>query len=167
MLLQYLLHFLCQYNCTTPSSSSSLGPVANASDILQPWRLIVLPYPPLLFLRRPHFCRQVPHTHNDARDPSSERQNCVGDKVLVILPKWRLPHNLGIFYVPQIYDMGLTALLPLRRKACWGFFCPEKSWRLRLGLKPRTRVLKGSTLPLNHWSRVQLLKCKYFQFSQF
>ena len=26
--------------------------------------------------------------------------------------------NLGIFCMPQIYDMGPTALLPLRRKAC-------------------------------------------------
>jgi len=25
----------------------------------------------------------------------------------------------------QIYDMGLTALLPLWRKACWGFFRPK------------------------------------------
>jgi len=24
--------------------------------------------------------------------------------------------------MPQIYDMGPTAFLPLRRKACWGFF---------------------------------------------
>jgi hypothetical protein len=29
--------------------------------------------------------------------------------------------------MPQIYDMGLLALLPLRRKARWGFFRPEKS----------------------------------------
>jgi hypothetical protein len=29
--------------------------------------------------------------------------------------------HLGIFYMPQIYDMGPTALLPLRRKACWEF----------------------------------------------
>jgi len=28
------------------------------------------------------------------------------------LPKWRLPRHLGIFYMPQIYDMGPTALLP-------------------------------------------------------
>ena len=27
--------------------------------------------------------------------------------------------------MPQIYDMGPTALLPLRRKACWGFFRPK------------------------------------------
>ena len=27
--------------------------------------------------------------------------------------------------MPQIYDMGPTALLPLRKKACWGFFGPK------------------------------------------
>ena len=32
--------------------------------------------------------------------------------------------NTG-FYMPQIYDMGPTALLPLRRKACCGFFRPK------------------------------------------
>jgi hypothetical protein len=26
--------------------------------------------------------------------------------------------NVGIFYMPQSYDMGQTALLPLRMKAC-------------------------------------------------
>jgi len=62
-----------------------------------------------------------------------------------------------LFYVPQIYDMGLMALLPLRRKAYWGFFCPEKSWRLWPGLNPRTRVLRGSTLTLDHRSRFQSL----------
>jgi len=44
---------------------------------------------------------------------------------VVILPKFQLQLNLGIFYVPQIYNMGPTALLPLRRKACWGFFRPK------------------------------------------
>jgi hypothetical protein len=34
---------------------------------------------------------------------------------------------LGIFYMPQIYDMGQTALLHLRRKSFCGFFRPEKS----------------------------------------
>jgi len=50
--------------------------------------------------------------------------------------------HLGIFYMPQICDMGPMALLPLWRKACWGFFHPEKSWRLRPGLNPQTWVLK-------------------------
>ena len=58
--------------------------------------------------------------------------------------------------MPQICDMGPTALLPLWRKVCWGFFCPEKSWRLRPGLNPRTWVLKGSTLPLDHRSHYHI-----------
>jgi len=53
-------------------------------------------------------------------------EGCGWECCPVILPKWRLPHHLGIFYMPQIYDMGPTALPPLRRKACWGFFRPEK-----------------------------------------
>jgi len=55
--------------------------------------------------------------------------------------------------MPQICDMGPMALLPLRRKARWGFFRPEKSWRPRLGLNQWTWVLKGSTLLLDHRSR--------------
>jgi hypothetical protein len=29
--------------------------------------------------------------------------------------------------MPQICDMGQTALLPFRRKACWGIFRPKNS----------------------------------------
>ena len=54
--------------------------------------------------------------------------------------------------MPQIYDMGPTALLPLRRKACWGFFFALKIQRLWPGLNPQTWVLKASTLPLDHRS---------------
>src|SRR5215468_4707289 len=48
--------------------------------------------------------------------------------------------------MPQICDMGQTALLPFRRKACLGFFSPEKIPRLRPGLNPRTWVPEASTL---------------------
>jgi len=72
--------------------------------------------------------------------------------------------HLGIFYMPQICDMGLTALLPLRRKVCWGFFRPEKCWHLRLGLNPRTWVLKGSTLTLDHRSRFPVLLLSQFMW---
>jgi len=80
--------------------------------------LLYYPIPPL-FLDIPTSAARCLHIRNDARDPSSERWNCVGEKVPVILPKWWLPRHLGIFYMPQIYDMGPTALLPLQRKACW------------------------------------------------
>jgi hypothetical protein len=39
----------------------------------------------------------------------------------------RFLRHLGIFYMLQICDVGQTALLPLRRKARWGSFPPEKS----------------------------------------
>jgi hypothetical protein len=54
--------------------------------------------------------------------------------------------HLGIFYMPQICDMGPTALLPLRRKACLRIFPLLKIRRLRPGLNPRTWVPEASTL---------------------
>jgi len=59
--------------------SSSVGPIANAMDVLQPIGLIVLtlsPPPVWTFQRSPPGTSHVP---NDARDPSSERWNCVGE----------------------------------------------------------------------------------------
>jgi hypothetical protein len=46
-----------------------------------------------------------------------------------------------------------TALFPLRRKACWGFFFALKIRRLRPGANPRTWVPKAGTLPLDHRRR--------------
>ena len=74
------------------------------------------------------------HVRNYARYPSSERWNYGRERLSgnfaymasLFAPLW-------IFYMPQIYDMGPTALLPLRRKACCGFF-----FSLRPGLNPRT-----------------------------
>jgi hypothetical protein len=54
--------------------------------------------------------------------------------------------HLRIFYMTQICDMGQTALLPFRRKACWGFFSPEKSRRFRPGANPRSWVPDASML---------------------
>jgi len=48
--------------------------------------------------------------------------------------------------------MGQTALRPLRKKACWGFF-RSKFRRLPPGANPWTWVPKASTLPLDHRSR--------------
>ena len=121
------------------------------------WAYCATLVPPRDF-RRSHFRCQAPPRLYDVRDPSSKRWNCGQECWPVILPKCWLPlYILGIFYMPQICDMGLTALLHLQRKACWGFFRPEKSWRLRPGLNPRTWVLKGSMLPLDHWSRFSCL----------
>jgi len=76
-----------------------------------------LPLLPPAF-RRSHFRHQVSPRRHDMIDPSGGRWNCGRECCPVILPKCRLPRHLGILYMPQIYDMGPTALLPLRRKAC-------------------------------------------------
>jgi hypothetical protein len=48
--------------------------------------------------------------------------------------------------MPQSCDMGQMALLPLRRKARWGFFFARKIRLLRQGLSPRTWVPEASML---------------------
>jgi hypothetical protein len=65
---------------------------------------------------------------------------------------WRLPGHFWVLLHAVKDDIGQTALLPLRRKACWGFFA-RKIRRLRPGLNPRTWVPKASTLSLDHRSR--------------
>ena len=57
--------------------------------------------------------------------------------------------------MPQIYDIGPTALLPPQPpegRRAKDFFA-QKIRRLRTGLNPLTWVLKASTLPLDHRSR--------------
>ena len=53
-----LLESWCMYPSSSSSSSSSVGPVANSTDVLQPSRLIVLTLSPRLF-GRSHVRRQV------------------------------------------------------------------------------------------------------------
>jgi hypothetical protein len=67
----------------------------------------------------PTFAARCLHVRNDARDPISEkwyygRERLSGNFAYMA----SLFTPLGIFYMPQTYDMGPTALLPLRRKAC-------------------------------------------------
>ena len=90
-------------------------------------------FPPLF--RCSHFSPPGASTYATTWEiPNGGSGNCGRECCPVILPKWWLPYHLGIFCMPQIYDMGPTALLLLRRKACWGFFPPLKIRRLRPGL---------------------------------
>ena len=80
-------------------------------------------FPPHLDV--PTFAARCLHLCNDARDPSSERWNYWRERLssnFAYIASLFTP--LGIFYMPQIYNMGPMALLLLRRKACWGFFRP-------------------------------------------
>jgi len=48
--------------------------------------LLYSSYPHPACLDVPTFTARYPHVHNDARDPRSERWNCVGENWPVILP---------------------------------------------------------------------------------
>jgi hypothetical protein len=72
-------------------------------------------FPPPLDV--PTFGARCLQVLNDARDPRSERWNYEPEMFGNFACTTSLFTPLGIFYMPQIYDMGPTALLPLRRKA--------------------------------------------------
>ena len=86
------------------------------------------------------FSHSYLHRQVSPRDPTSGRRNYLGEKWPLIWTEISDIHayTFGFFYLPQICDMGQTALLPIRRKACWGFFPPCKIQRLRPGLNQRT-----------------------------
>jgi len=74
-------------------------------------------FPPSLDV--PTLAARCLHVRNDARDPSSERWNYERERLsgnFAYMASLFTP--LGIFYMPQINDMGPTALLPLRMKGC-------------------------------------------------
>jgi hypothetical protein len=75
-------------------------------------------FPPSLDV--PTFAARYLHVRNDARDLSSESWNNGRERLsgnFAYMASLFTP--LGIFYMPQIYDMG-----PLQRKAYLGFFRP-------------------------------------------
>jgi hypothetical protein len=86
----------------------------------------------------PTFPARCLHVLKDARDPSSERCEFGREKSGNFAYMTSQFKSLGIFYMPQIYDMGPTALLPLRRKA-EDFFRPFAS----PGFEPANLGTKG------------------------
>jgi hypothetical protein len=89
------------------------------SDTLHPGQVLRRSLP-LLSLRLdvPTFVARCLHVLNDERDPSSERWNYGREMSgnFAYMASQFTP--LGIFHMPQIYDMGRAVLPPLRRKAC-------------------------------------------------
>jgi hypothetical protein len=62
---------------------------------------------------------------SDASEPSSGRWNYGREMTEKFCRKWRLPRHCCVLLHAVKYDMGQTALLPLRRKACRRFFRPK------------------------------------------
>ena len=154
---------LFQTSSVLPSFYSAL--LANAPNVLRPYCLIVLPsdVPDLTASRL-------------LWGPSGQRWRCLWTFLFSNVPAFatsRLQEILAAKggttwarmadeFCPKMPDfhvtfrdllhavnlrMGQTALLPLRKKACWGFFRPEKSngfgrvWTRELGYQRPARYL--------------------------
>jgi len=104
-------------------------------------------FPPPLDI--PTFSASCLHVQRRERPPAAEGGTLRGREMFrQISPRTGLPRNLGIFYMPQICDVGQTASPP--KEGVLRIFSPLKIRRLRPGLNPRTWVPKASTLPLDH-----------------
>jgi hypothetical protein len=58
-------------------------------------------------------------------NPAAEGGNYWREMAEKFCGKWRLLHHFWVLLHAAKHDMGQTALLPLRRKAWWGFFRPK------------------------------------------
>jgi hypothetical protein len=68
--------------------------------------------------------QKAPSVWSDASESSSGRWNYGREMAEKFC---RIPRHFWVRLHAVRHDMGQTTLLPLRRKACWGFFSPEKS----------------------------------------
>jgi hypothetical protein len=62
---------------------------------------------------------------SDVSEPCSGRWNYGREMAEKFCRKWRLPRHFWVLLRAVKHDMEQTALLPLRRKECWGFFRPK------------------------------------------
>jgi hypothetical protein len=66
--------------------------------------------------------QEAPRVWSDASEPSSGRWNYGWEMAEKFCEKWRLPRHFWVLLHAVKHDMWQTALIPLRREACWGFF---------------------------------------------
>ena len=94
--------------------------------MLLPWQSL-MGRPPLLSpaFRHSTLRRQVPPRLQDARDPSSEGWNYGREYCPINLAEMSTSTPFRYLLHAAKYDMGPTALLPLRKEACWGCFRPK------------------------------------------
>ena len=78
----------------------------------------------------PTFAARCLYVRNDARDPTSERWNCGREIVRLFCLNSDFHLNLGIIYMPQIYDMG-----PKEGRSAGDFFRPKNPTALA-GFEP-------------------------------
>ena len=65
---------------------------------------------------------------------------------------------LGLFYMPQICDMGQMALLSLRRKACWGFYIYIYMYIFYIYIYTYICIYMTTEVVAHYWDQCKLLR---------
>jgi hypothetical protein len=86
--------------------------------------------------------QEAPSVWSDASEHSSGRWNYGREMAEKFYRKWRFPRHFCVLLHAVKHDMGQAALLPLRRKACWGF-CRPKNPTTSAGFEPANLGTKG------------------------
>jgi hypothetical protein len=102
--------------------------------------------------------QEAPSGWRDASEPSSGRWKYGREMAEKFCRKWRLPRHFCVLLHAVKHDTGQTALLPLRRKACWGFFRPKYP---TASAEFQPANLGTSSLPLDHRSRFYSVALTY------
>ena len=109
-------------------------------------------FPPPLYV--PIFADNFLYVRNDARDPSSERWNCGRESWPEIFPKFRLLRKFRDLLYAANLQHGTDGFTSPPKEDVLKISFTLKIRRLLPRLNTRTWVLKSSTLPLEHRSRL-------------
>jgi hypothetical protein len=96
------------------------------------------------------------HVRHDARDPSGGRWNCGREYCPVIFAEMTTSTSFRDLLHAANLRHGTDGFTSPPKEGVLRIFSPLKIRQLRPGLNPRTWVLKVSTLPLDHRSRLYI-----------
>ena len=112
----------------------------------------------------PLFTTKCLHVRHDVRDPSGGSGHCVREGCPVIFAEITTSTPFRDLLHAANLRHGTDGFTSPPKEGVLKIFSPLKIRRLRSGLNPRTWVLKASTLPLDHRSRLfkNILPFSYF-----
>ena len=134
-----IVHAALYNNNNNNNNNLDWGPVPHFS----PWKHCSqcgLLYIPVAFLTVPALAARCLPLPQPTVVPLATKGGTMGQKWW---PNGAWDMHPGFFYIPKICDMGPIILLPLRRKACWGFLSPLKNPTASAGFELANLGIRG------------------------
>jgi hypothetical protein len=125
---QFILSFNRHYNPSWVSACSTVVEHSQQEGFTEcrcQWHLKPPTWRRIRDLGRSIFRHKRPPASDATLTKPTAEGGTVGEKMAEkFCRKWRLPRHFWVLLHAVKHDVGQTALLPLRRKVCWGFFSP-------------------------------------------